>query len=117
MRAGGLVCRLAEHKSMPSFAGRPRLRSDASRCPSDLKDATEITGWLAAAIRAGLVSEDPGLDGFPKYVWAYKRDTWFEARLVNEVQGTYKGYPLVEDEVSRGLRVRENELRGAGETS
>lgn len=100
-----------EHKSMPSFAGPPKLRSDASRCPTDLKDAAEITGWLATAIRAGLVSDDPGEGGFPKYVWAFKRSTWFEGRLVNEVQGTYKGYPLADDEVSRGLRARENDLR------
>lgn len=92
-----------EHKSMPSFAGPPKLRSDASRCPSDLKDANEITRWLAAGIRAGLVSDDPGEDGFPKYVWAFNRNTWFEGRLVNEIQGTYKGYPLADDEVTQGL--------------
>lgn len=92
------------------------MRSDASRCPTDLKDAAEITGWLATAIRAGLVSHDPGEDGFPKYVWAFRRDTWFEGRLVNEVQGTYKGYPLAADEVARGLRSREPGLREAQET-
>lgn len=93
-----------EHKSMPSFAGRtPKLRSDASRCPTDLKDPVEITRWLAAGIRAGLVSNDPGEEGFPKYVWVFNRNTWFEGRLVNEVQGTYKGYPLTDDEVTQGL--------------
>lgn len=106
-----------EHKSMPSFAGPPKLRSDASRCPTDLKDAAEITRWLATAIRAGLVSDDPGDEGFPKYVWAFKRGIWFEARLVNEVQGTYKGYPLVRDEVSRGLIAVESRLREAEEGS
>lgn len=98
---------------MPSFAGPPKLRSDASRCPTNLKDAAEITAWLASAIRAGLVSEDPGAEGFPRYVWAFKDDTWFEGRLVNEVQGTYKGYPLARDEVSKGLVDRERELREA----
>lgn len=88
---------------MPSFAGPPKLRSDASRCPSDLKDANEIARWLAAGIRAGLVSDDPGEDGFPKYVWVFNRNTWFEGRLVNEIQGTYKGYPLADDEVTQGL--------------
>lgn len=99
---------------MPSFAGPPRLRSDASRCPNDLKDAAEITGWLATAIRAGLVSDDPGDQGFPKYVWAFKRGMWFEGRLVNEVQGTYKGYPLVDDEVSLELRARQVTLSEGG---
>jgi hypothetical protein len=106
-----------EHKSMPSFAGPPKLRSDASRCPTDLKDAAEITDWLASAIRAGLVSNDPGDEGFPKYVWTFRRETWFEGRLVNEVQGTYKGYPLADDEVSSGLQCREVELRQAEEAS
>lgn len=100
---------------MPSFAGQPKLRSDASRCPTDLKDAAEITSWLAAAIRAGLVSEDPGDDEFPRYVWAFRRGTWFEGRLVNDVQGTYKGYPLADDEVARSLRAREAALRDAEE--
>ncbi|WP_284536456.1 hypothetical protein [Nocardioides sp. T2.26MG-1] len=106
-----------EHKSMPSFAGPPKLRSDASRCPTDLKDAAEITSWLAAAIRAGLVSDDPGSDGFPKYVWTFKRGTWFEARLVNATQGTYKGYPLADDEVTGGLRARESDLRESEDAS
>jgi hypothetical protein len=101
-----------EHKSMPSFAGRqPKLRSDASRCPSDLKDAAVITGWLATAIRAGLVSEDPGEAGFPRYVWAFQRDMWFEGRLAHEVQGTYKGYPMADDEVSRELHAHAGDLR------
>ena len=91
-----------EHKSAPSFAGPPKLRSDASRCPTHLKDADEITRWLAAAIQRGQVNEDPGEEGFPKYVWAYELDTWFEGRLVNEVQGTYKGYPLSDDQVPKG---------------
>ncbi|MFT3969671.1 MAG: hypothetical protein QM695_05155 [Micropruina sp.] len=101
---------------MPSFAGPPSLRSDASRCPTDLKDAEEITRWLASGIRAGLVSEDPGGDGFPRYVWAFRRESWFEGRLVNADQGTYKGYPLADDEISRGLRLREAELRDAWRT-
>jgi hypothetical protein len=105
-----------EHKSVPSFAGSPKLRSDASRCPTDLKDAAEIAGWLATAIRAGLVSEDPGEDRFPKYVWAFERDTWFEGRLVNEMQGSYKGYPLADDEITPGLRAREDDLRDAKES-
>lgn len=96
---------------MPSFAGPPKLRSDATRCPTDLKDAAEITSRLATAIRAGLVSDDPGGDGFPKYVWTFKRDTWFEGRLVNATQGTYKGYPLADDEVADGLRAREDDFR------
>ena len=40
---------------------------------------------------------------FPRYVW-YKRDnTVFEARLINRVNGSYKGYPLDKDEWPNGI--------------
>ena len=87
-----------EHKSYPSFAGQPRLRSDATRCPKHLKDQAQLTGWLQDAIRAGHVSQDPAEVGFPRYVWAFQDGIWFEGRLVNATQGTYKGYPLHPDE-------------------
>lgn len=92
-----------EHKSFPSFAGPPKLRSDATRCPKHLRDAGQMTDWLRDAIRKGQVSDDPADGGFPRYVWAYHEDIWFEARLVNSQQGTYKGYPLAVDEEPRGL--------------
>lgn len=93
----------AEHKSYPSFAGPPKLRSDATKCPQHIKDQKQITEWLRVAIRQGQVSNDPGRDSFPRYVWAQQQDTWFEARLVNVEQGQYKGYPLAEHEVPIGL--------------
>lgn len=94
-----------EHKSYPSFAGPPRLRSDATRCPKHLKDPLLIASWLRRAILEGNVSEDPAVAVFPRYVWGrYDGGTWFEARLVNADQGTYKAYPLNEDEVPKKLR-------------
>lgn len=39
---------------------------------------------------------------FPRYVWAFHEDTWFEGRVTNEEQGWYKGYPLAEDQVPEG---------------
>lgn len=98
-----------EHKSSPSFAGPPKLRSDASKCPTHLRDPKEITGWIAQAILQGQVSDDPGRDSFPRYVWAFQQDTWFEARLVNASQGTYKGYPLTSDQVPRAVTQRRDE--------
>ena len=92
-----------EHKSYPSFAGEPRLRSDATKCPKHLKDQEQLTGWLQQAICQGWVSEDPQSARFPRYVWARHEGIWFEARLVNAEQGTYKGYPLAEDEIPKGL--------------
>jgi len=40
---------------------------------------------------------------FPRYVWFRQDDTVFEARLVNHVQGHYKGYPLNADEWPAGV--------------
>lgn len=92
-----------EHKSYPSFAGAPKLRSDATKCPKHLKDRDQLTGWLQQAIRQGWVSENPRPARFPRYVWVRQEGIWFEARLVNAGQGTYKGYPLAEDEIPKGL--------------
>lgn len=43
----------AEHKSFPSFAGRPQLRADASKCSPDLADPAELTRWLREALSSG----------------------------------------------------------------
>lgn len=99
----------AEHKDIPSFAGQPRPRGDASLCPRTLgTERRRITGWLRDAIRNGLTGapwEGPQ-PGFPRYVWYKYRDTVFEGRLVNCVLGEYKGYPLEKSEwpsVFRGI--------------
>ena len=42
-----------EHKDMPTFAGHPRPRSDASICPREHNDIEMVTGWLRSAMRAG----------------------------------------------------------------
>lgn len=63
-----------------------RARSDATKCPTHLKDPILITSWLADAIRKGNVSA--AFDGeFPRYVWALPEGetTWFEARLTSHV--------------------------------
>lgn len=65
-----------------------------------------LTAWLRTAIREGLVSEDPAGSGFPRYVWVQHEGVWFEARLVNSEQGSYKGYPLADDEVPHELQRR-----------
>ena len=91
-----------EHKDIPSFAGRPRLRADASCCPREITDREVVSGWLRSAIRRGAMGA-PWEGEFPRYVW-YKRDnTVFEARLVNRGNGSYKGYPLDKDEWPNGI--------------
>ena len=86
-----------EHKDMPTFAGQPRPRGDASICPRDHNDVDLVTGWLRSSIRAGSVG-GPWEDEFPRYVWHQEEEVVFEARLVNRGDGSYKGYPLAADE-------------------
>lgn len=92
-----------EHKDMPSFAGQPRPRADASICPRELTgDRDRVEAWLRDAIRKGAVGELMEGD-FPRYAW-YKDDrTVYEARLVNRGLGEYKGYPLEADEWPDGI--------------
>ena len=88
----------AEHKSYPSFAGPPKLRSDASRCDPELADQQALSEWL----RAGIVTGDIGApwEGrYPRYVWYRREGTYYEGRLVNSELGEYKGYPLTAAEI------------------
>jgi hypothetical protein len=83
-----------EHKDMPSFAGQPRPRADAAICNRSLAERqTQVTRWLKRAIRSGHVSAYWEGD-FPRYVWHREAETVYEARLVNQGNGQYKGYPL-----------------------
>jgi hypothetical protein len=92
-----------EHKDAPSFAGQPRPRADASICDRGLatKQAL-ITRWLRKAIRRGSVGA-PWEGDFPRYVWHQEGEVFFEARLVNQSSGQYKGYPLNPEEWPQGL--------------
>ncbi len=91
-----------EHKDIPSFAGQPRLRADASCCPREITDQETVSGWLRFAIRRGAIGA-PWQGEFPRYVWYKHANTVFEARLVNRETGSYKGYPLDEDEWPNGI--------------
>lgn len=92
-----------EHKDVVSFAGPPRLRADASRCPLATAQAQEqINEWLGCAIRAGATGE-PWEGEFPRYVWYKHEDAVYEGRLVNRELGQYKGYPLHRNEWPRGI--------------
>ena len=91
-----------EHKDFPSFAGPPRLRSDASCCPREIKDREVVCEWLRSAIRRGAVGA-PWEGDFPRYVWYKDGDVVFEGRLVNRGNGSYKGYPLDSEEWPDGI--------------
>jgi hypothetical protein len=87
-----------EHKDVPSFAGHPKPRADAAICDRSLADSqTQITQWLRDALTRGVVG-GPWEGAFPRYVWHLEGGIVFEGRLVNRIQGQYKGYPLNEDE-------------------
>ena len=92
-----------EHKDVPGFAGPPRLRWDASCCPRNLAvDQEQLSNWLRTAFRKGAVGQ-PLEGSFPRYVWYKHEGVVFEGRLVNRTQGTYKGYPLAEEEWPDGI--------------
>lgn len=82
-----------EHKAYPSFAGAPRPRADATLCDPAFKDPKPLTTWLADGIRAGQIGA-PWEKDYPRYVWLRVDGECYEARLVNAVQGQYKGYAL-----------------------
>lgn len=90
----------AEHKSYPSPAGHPSLRSDASRCDPRYTEFEPITDVLREGVRRRCTSAVFEGD-FPKYVWGWLDGQLYEARLVNRGQGTYKGYPLEEVETPK----------------
>lgn len=92
----------SEHKTYPSFAGRPALRADASKCDPKLTSAEEITQWLKEAILAGSCGSLFEGD-FPRYVWLKHDGVVYEGRLVNRELGQYKGYPLAPHEYPKGL--------------
>jgi hypothetical protein len=63
---------------------------------------TQVTKWLKKAIRKGSVSAH-WEGGFPRYVWHREDGTVYEARLVNQGKGEYKGYPLNTEEWPQNL--------------
>ena len=89
----------SEHKSYPSRAGPPALRTDATPCDPDI-DWAAISNALAQGVRRGCISEATE-QGFPKYVWAWLGGDLYEARHLNGFAGKYKGYRLEPPEYPR----------------
>lgn len=90
-----------DHKNIPSYAGPPGLRPDASCCPVELsRELDRVVSWLRDGIRRGLTGGpwEGKSPGFPRYVWYKDGATVYEGRLVNREMGQYKGYPLEESE-------------------
>lgn len=90
-----------KHKDRPSYAGPPRARRGATLCPPEL-DRETVTAWLRSAVRHGTVGGR--WDGaFPRYVWHEDGGTVYEGRLVNQGNGSYKGWPLKPSERPDGM--------------
>lgn len=83
----------AAHKVHFSSGVAPRLRSDATPCPTDIT-AEQARTWLRQAIAAGDVGGSWLGKPYPRLVWRRVDDVVFEARLSNQESGEYHGYPI-----------------------
>lgn len=90
------------HKRNPGdFGLDPPMcpRADKTECDSaGIFDKKIAESLLERGINTGLTSpyDSPG---FPRHIWAVTDDeTVLEARLDNEILGTYHGYPLSKDD-------------------
>jgi hypothetical protein len=93
----------AEHKDQVSPAGLPKLRTDATPCPTGLTEE-QVLSWLREAIAAGDVGGVWEGQIYPQLAWRRVGDTVYEARVSNPVQGWYHGYPLDHTEWPRWLQ-------------
>lgn len=85
-----------EHKTQPSFAGQPAPRADASKCDRGIT-REQAQEWLRQAMQDGACG-DYWEGDFPRYLWIRAGNQCYEARLVNQGLGQYKGYPIESDE-------------------
>lgn len=56
------------------------------------------------AIRNGLVSKATLPSGFPRHIWHYEGDVWYEARTTDGAPGEYHGYPIEASALPAGIR-------------
>lgn len=88
------------HKLGPG--GKKRRYPPASECDKSWTEE-QATEYLRKSICFGLVSDNWSSD-FPRYVWCKIGPVVYEAKLTNETQGVYHGYPLnSRDEWPKGI--------------
>jgi hypothetical protein len=93
----------AEHKTYLSPVGRPSPRADATKYdPRFHGDFGQLTEWLKSGVRKGHIGT-PWEGDFPRYVWTEHDGKWYEGRLVNCGQGSYKGYEITPPELPKRL--------------
>ncbi|MGC8477237.1 MAG: hypothetical protein ACP5NP_12855 [Acetobacteraceae bacterium] len=102
----------AEHKARRWWGGLPGARVGPDGRPRRPKrehtticdrvseqDREQATTWVRAALKAGQVRFFEGDQIYPKHIW-YRDESgqyWFGFG-VNPLAGTYKGWPISEDE-------------------
>lgn len=92
----------AKHKRNPRAFGLnpiPGISIDPTYCDEHAgftpEDVSRISALLSRGILTGLTSE-PGGSGVPRLLWTVDDNGWvYEARLTNEGQALYHGYPLL----------------------
>jgi hypothetical protein len=99
-----------EHKRNPGdFGLTPPAapRRDKSLCDEvGVFRRADALALLRDGIRRGLISDWSG-DGFPKNVWSVTLEGIpLEAQLENSGNGTYHGYPLIDDDFGREVLIR-----------
>lgn len=91
-----------EHKNKRWWNGLPRHRKDppATICPMRTPDERDqATCWVQEALIKGWYEFKEGDDIYPHFIWRIVGDkkAW-KGRCINTTLGTYKGWPLQDDE-------------------
>jgi len=84
------------HKKNVTFDGPPVHRPDASKCPEDVTPV-QAQSWLQEAFDSGLY--EPFEGRFPKWIYSYRNDGFYMARITNPTQGLYHGHPCEAEDV------------------
>jgi hypothetical protein len=72
-----------EHKDIPSLAGQPKPRADATICDQSFIDKLpQLNSWLRSALTRGAVGA-PWEGDFPRYVWFKESCDPFSRNLVS----------------------------------
>lgn len=83
-----------EHKSYPSAAGTPALHSDKAKCDKyERRDIPKLREALRKAIEAECVGEE-FRGGYPARAWVWISEVLHEAKLYQQEQGEYHGFPI-----------------------
>lgn len=81
------------HRSPGSKAGPTAKRAGVtSKCPPTWTNASATEALRRSIFEARVSQYWEG--GFPRYVWYLDGDVLYEARLTNQGNGEYHGYPL-----------------------